>query len=108
MGLAERFRGKLEQQDIFSTPDTASNSTVIPIKKVNCSDLYKKFEDLETDTISKIRQTPYWHDYPLKKQENMIGKYFDSKIKSKYSDINYTSNEKIGFIKNIINLANNR
>ena len=97
MGLAERFTGKIENKTV-----TEFKSNVIEI------DTYKKFEDLEADTINKIRTTPHWQDYPLKSQENMISKYFDNKIKSRYSDINYTNNEKSGFIKNIMTLVNSK
>lgn len=105
MGLAERFasmtigKENIEEKNLILKP-VEIQSKVIEI------DTYKKFEDLESDTINKIRKTPYWHDYPLKSQESMIEKYFDSKIKSRYSDINYTTNEKIGFIKNVITLVN--
>ena len=105
MGLAERFGFKMK----FKTDVEQQTSKVIKIKpKVIEFETYKKFEDLETDTINKIRKTPHWQDYPLKNQENMISKYFDSKIKSRYSDINYTLSEKMGFIKNILTLANNK
>ncbi len=104
MGLSERF-GKLKKENF----NMQQSQNVIEIKpKVIEIDTYKKFEDLETDTINKIRRTPHWQDYPLKNQENMISKYFDSKIKTRYSDINYTNNEKSGFIKNILTLANSK
>lgn len=104
MGLSERF-GKFKKENF----NLQQSQNVIEIKpKVIEIDTYKKFEDLETDTINKIRRTPHWQDYPLKNQENMISKYFDSKIKTRYSDINYTNNEKSGFIKNILTLANNK
>ncbi|MBR1424225.1 hypothetical protein IJ579_01525 [bacterium] len=98
MGLSERFSGKLNTEKL---------QTQQPTKNI-IEDEYKKFEDLETDAINKIRKTPHWQEYPLKTQENMIAKYFDNKIKNRYINISYTNSEKIGFIKNILTLANNR
>ena len=103
MGLAERFKTEFEKQNIFSQNNQSEPSgpkdNVIGIKK---------FENLETDTIAKIRRTPNWQDYPIKSREKMIEKYFDNKIKSRYSNIDYTPSEKIGFIHNILTLSNNR
>lgn len=63
-----------------------------------------KFEELETEIISKIRKTPYWNEYSIDRQKSMIEKYF--KIKTKNS--NTTQEEKNEFIKNIIILTNNK
>lgn len=68
-----------------------------------------KFEELETEIISKIRKTPYWEDFSTIKKENMISKYFDRKIQNgKYSMIAYNSKDKLNFIQNILALSNNR
>lgn len=76
------------------------------IVKTVDNDIYSvpKFEDLETQIISKIRKTPYWEEYSFDRQKNMIEKYF--KIKTKNS--NTTQEEKNEFIKNIIILTNNK
>lgn len=144
MGLAERFKEKLNKQDIFKKPDIEQkleeqeiqfiskplNSEIVIQPSIihnNVNDIddieeitekaiktsenieCTKFEDIETDIISKIRKTPYWEEYSTTRQEQMISKYFDKKISnSKYENINYTNNEKIEFIKNIITLSNNR
>ncbi len=144
MGLAERFKEKLNKQDIFKKPDIEQkleeqeiqfiskplNSEIVIQPSIihnnvnNIDDIEEitekaiktsedlgctKFEDIETDIISKIRKTPYWEEYSKTRQEQMISKYFDKKFSnSKYENINYTNNEKIEFIKNIIALSNNR
>lgn len=76
------------------------------IVKAVDNDIYSvpKFEDLETEIISKIRKTPYWNEYSIDRQKSMIEKYF--KIKTKNS--NTTQEEKNEFIKNIIILTNNK
>ena len=55
------------------------------IVKAVDNDIYSvpKFEELETEIISKIRKTPYWNEYSIDRQKNMIEKYF--KIKTKFS-----------------------
>lgn len=76
------------------------------IVKAVDNDIYSvpKFEELETEIISKIRKTPYWNEYPIDRQKSMIEKYF--KIKTKNS--NTTQEEKNEFIKNILILSNNK
>lgn len=76
------------------------------IVKAVDNDIYSvpKFEELETEIISKIRKTPYWNEYSIDRQKRMIEKYF--KIKTKNS--NTTQEEKNEFIKNIIILTNNK
>lgn len=76
------------------------------IVKAVDNDIYSvpKFEELETEIISKIRKTPYWNEYSSDRQKSMIEKYF--KIKTKNS--NTTQEEKNEFIKNIIILTNNK
>lgn len=76
------------------------------IVKAVDNDIYSvpKFEELETEIISKIRKTPYWNEYSIDRQKSMIEKYF--KIKTKNS--NTTQEEKNEFIKNIIILSNNK
>lgn len=136
MGLAERFKNKLDTNDIFSKKNkieeslndkdirfiskpvtiqqkqiyTGDSSTITNILESNNQKTPKltSFEDLETEIISKIRKTPYWEEYSIQRQENMISSYFDKKIKTKYSDLNYSSQDKLEFIQNILALANNR
>lgn len=76
------------------------------IVKTGDNDIYSvpKFEELETEIISKIRKTPYWNEYSIDRQKSMVEKYF--KIKTKNS--NTTQEEKNEFIKNIIILTNNK
>lgn len=76
------------------------------IVKTVDNDIYSvpKFEELETQIISKIRKTPYWEEYSFDRQKNMVEKYF--KIKTKNS--NTTQEEKNEFIKSILILSNNK
>ena len=69
------------------------------LKKLKQILFHKK---IETDTISKIKKTPYWSDYEEQAQENMIGKYFDSKIKREGTE--YTKEERNMFVRNILDL----
>lgn len=148
MGLAERFKDKLETKDIFKKNDieqalnnqniqfiskpVTENIIIQPkvihsgqIKDIetieNLSDIKQeeipqeweinnspKFEELETEIIDKIRKTPYWEDFSAERQQHMISKYFDNKTNKKYSNLNYSAEEKQIFIDNIIALSNNR
>lgn len=76
------------------------------IVKAVDNDIYSvpKFEELETEIISKIRKTPYWNEYSIDRQKSMIEKYF--KIKTKNS--NTTQEDKNEFIKSILILSNNK
>lgn len=76
------------------------------IVKTIDNDIYSvpKFEDLETQIISKIRKTPYWEEYSFDRQKNMVEKYFNSKTKH----IKVTNEDKNEFIKNILILSNNK
>lgn len=76
------------------------------IVKAVDNDIYSvpKFEDLETQIISKIRKTPYWEEYSFDRQKNMVEKYF--KIKTKH--IKVTNEDKNEFIKSILILSNNK
>lgn len=137
MGLAERFKDKLNNKDIFEKTEKSLNDGNIQyISKPLTENIYvhpkdihtsgnidniekimelgskynanstSQLEDLETEIIDKIRKTPYWEDYSSIQMENMIGKYFDNKIKtSGYSGINYSLNDKRNFIKNILALT---
>lgn len=76
------------------------------IVKAVDNDIYSvpKFEDLETQIISKIRKTPYWEEYSFDRQKNMVEKYFNSKTKY----IKVTNEDKNEFIKSILILSNNK
>lgn len=76
------------------------------IVKTVDNDIYSvpKFEELETQIISKIRKTPYWEEYSFDRQKNMVEKYFKSKTKH----IKVTNEDKNKFIKNILILSNNK
>lgn len=119
MGLAERFKDRLKEQDLFKNSNLEQelqNNEITFISKpvqensiteTTSIDFDNKFEDLETEIISKIRRTPYWEDYSLIRKENMISGYFNAKIKtSKYSEIEYSDKDKENFVKNIISLTN--
>lgn len=145
MGLAERFKEKLEKKDIFKKDDieqALNNQNIQFISKPiteniiiqpkvihsgniedieNLSDIKQeeipqeweinnspKFEELETEIIDKIRKTPYWEDFSAERQQHMISKYFETKTNKKYSNLNYSAEDKQIFIDNIIALSNNR
>lgn len=76
------------------------------IVKAVDNDIYSvpKFEELETEIISKIRKTPYWNEYSIDRQKSMIEKYFKSKTKH----IKVTNEDKNEFIKSILILSNNK
>lgn len=76
------------------------------IVKTVDNDIYSvpKFEELETEIISKIRKTPYWNEYSIDRQKSMIEKYFNSKTKH----VKVTNEDKNEFIKSILILSNNK
>ncbi len=130
MGLAQRFRDKLDKKNIFeksqiekdfeaqdikfiSKPITESitvqpknlhTGANEPVKELaelaTSNDNYKQFEDLETEIIDKIRKTPYWDEYSPERQEHMISSYFDKRCK-----ITYSASERDEFIQNIMALT---
>lgn len=124
MGLAERFKDKLNNKDIFKEkeikfiskpveiteiePEKVSETVIEPVSNIleeatQVTSVHtKKFEDLESELISKIRKTPYWEEYSIQRQEKMISSYFMKKIPD------YTLDEKNEFVKNALALANNR
>lgn len=125
MGLAERFKDKLNTKDIFkekeienilekdeikfiSKPIETTETIIEPVSNIleetpQAAPVHtEKFEDLESELISKIRKTPYWEEYSIQRQEKMISSYFIKKVQE------YTPEEKSEFVKNILALANNR
>ncbi|MBO6180240.1 hypothetical protein J6O86_00965 [bacterium] len=62
-----------------------------------------KFEDLATQLVNKIKNTPYWAEFSMKSQEKMISKYFDKKVKTpKYVEIPYSLTDKLTFIEEVL------
>ena len=138
MGLAERFKDKLENKDIFqkgNIKETLEQNDIKfiskPIEKeiviqtkaihsgqiapienlsdLNVSNTSTKFEDLETELINKIRKTPYWLEFTTEQKKNMIEKYFEKRIQSEmYSSISYSNSDKKEFVENILTLSNYR
>lgn len=113
MGLAERFKEELKSKNIFEKSNIEKNlekeniqfiSKPILTSENNESYTEPKFEDLETQIISKIRKTPYWEEYSFDRQKNMVEKYFNSKTKY----IKVTNEDKNEFIKSILILSNNK
>lgn len=124
MGLAERFKDKLNNKDIFKEkeikfiskpveiteiePEKVSETVIEPVSNIleeatQVTSVHtEKFEDLESELISKIRKTPYWEEYSIQRQEKMISSYFLKKVQD------YTLDEKNEFVKNALALANNR
>ena len=94
---------KPEKEERGNSIEQTINNNIV---KAVDNDIYSvpKFEELETEIISKIRKTPYWNEYSIDRQKSMIEKYF--KIKTKNS--NTTQEDKNEFIKNIIILTNNK
>lgn len=94
---------KQEKEERGNSIGQTINNNIV---KAVDNDIYSvpKFEELETEIISKIRKTPYWNEYSIDRQKSMIEKYF--KIKTKNS--NTSQEEKNEFIKNIIILSNNK
>lgn len=138
MGLAERFKDKLENKDIFQKgnieetleqndikfiskpiekkiviqPKAIHSGQIAPIENLsdlNVSNTSTKFEDLETELINKIRKTPYWLEFTTEQKKNMIEKYFEKRIQSEmYSSISYSNSDKKEFVENILTLSNYR
>jgi hypothetical protein len=129
MGLAERFKDKISEKNIFESSKIEENSTnnsirfiskpldlksesniVKPIENILSSteDTSSKFsrEDLETEIISKIRKTPYWEEYSIQRQEKMISSYLQ--IKLQMSNCEISNQERKQFIQNMLTLSNNR
>ena len=138
MGLAERFKDKLENKDIFQKGNieetleqndikfiskpiekgiviqpkaihSGQNAPIENLSDLNVSNTSTKFEDLETELINKIRKTPYWLEFSTEQKKNMIEKYFEKRIQSEmYSSISYSNSDKKEFVENILTLSNYR
>lgn len=94
---------KPEKEERGNSIEQTINNNIV---KAVDNDIYSvpKFEDLETQIISKIRKTPYWEEYSFDRQKNMVEKYFNSKTKH----IKVTNEDKNEFIKSILILSNNK
>lgn len=94
---------KPEKEESGNSIGQTINNNIV---KAVDNDIYSvpKFEELETEIISKIRKTPYWNEYSIDRQKSMIEKYF--KIKTKH--IKVTNEDKNEFIKSILILSNNK
>ena len=94
---------KTEKEERGNSIGQTINNNIV---KAVDNDIYSvpKFEELETEIISKIRKTPYWNEYSIDRQKSMIEKYF--KIKTKH--IKVTNEDKNEFIKSILILSNNK
>ena len=94
---------KPEKEESGNSIGQTINNNIV---KAVDNDIYSvpKFEELETEIISKIRKTPYWNEYSIDRQKSMIEKYF--KIKTKNS--NTTQEDKNEFIKSILILSNTK
>ena len=130
MGLAERFKEKIEKTDIFTKNNKATSPFVdskeltqnndIKSKKESIAiinavmDIMKEdaitthtryqFEDVEDKIIDKIRKTPYWSEYSIQRQESMIDSYINKRKLIKDKDI--TKIERKELINNILVLSN--
>lgn len=94
---------KQEKEERGNSIGQTINNNIV---KAVDNDIYSvpKFEELETQIISKIRKTPYWEEYSFDRQKNMVEKYFNSKTKH----IKVTNEDKNEFIKSILILSNNK
>lgn len=126
MGLADRFKEKLQEKDIFNETKSEQMSNTKNIQfiskpqKVRCAEILptsdistdsslsaQTLNELKNEIIAKINKTPYWNEYSSQRKENMVGKYFETRLKkSSYSNIKYTLSKKLEFIQNIITLTN--
>ena len=126
MGLADRFKEKLQEKDIFNETKSEQISNTKNIQfiskpqKIRCEEILptsdispdnslsaQTLNELKNEIIAKINKTPYWNEYSSQRKENMVGKYFETRLKkSSYSNIKYTLSNKLDFIQNIITLTN--
>lgn len=124
MGLADRFKEKLKDKDLFNESKRESNSNTKNIQfiskpqKVRCEEINPtadidnslgspELNTLQNEILAKINKTPYWNEYSNQRKEDMVGKYFETRLKkSSYSNIKYTLSKKLDFIQNIMTLTN--
>lgn len=95
MGLAERFKEKFKKHKMKQSSDSGTISD----KK----DEISLFEQLKSDTLNKIYQTPYWQEYSANSKIMMIEKYLNAKIKRK--SVQISSNDKKEFIDGVLAAA---
>ena len=131
MELSQRFRKQLEQINLYNSNNRVDTSIEIPeveqIKKsvstenilkeensnyklseTQCNPTYT-IENLKSELVGKIENTPYWEEYSSTRQENMISSYITTSLKKdRYSNLNCRDEERKILIKSIINLIRNK
>ena len=106
MGLAERFKNKLAQKDIYSKAEGSSSPVPMQYMTTTPKKEHKyEYEDIEAKIIDKIRKTPYWNEYSIQKQESMINSYIDKK-QTMDNPISLSNRKEL--IDNIMILSKNR
>ena len=103
MGLADRFKAELKNQDLYYTTKGIQKPEVVEIPKMVTTPKelsQDKFSDLRKDLLKKIKNTPCWNDYSANNQENMIIKYFETKNKRNHLEFN--SDDTAKFLKTIL------
>ena len=106
MGIAERFKNRLERSNIFETSaeiPKVSRNVSVPITGVSPKFQIYRYENLEAQIISKIRNTPYWNDYTREAKENMISSYFYKK--ADLTSSNVSEQDCRDFVQNVIDLT---
>lgn len=103
MGIAERFKNKLDIKDIFKNSNSAKYISKPEEMKSVSNENSDPLANLENNLIEKIRRTPYWSEYSQQKQENLISLYF----KTKKNIYGISDNAITEFVKNIMVLSNN-
>ena len=105
MGIAERFKNRLEKQNIFEKPKTQIAKNISEKSYVSNPQTFNNshyiYENLEEKLITKIRNTPHWNEYSTIKKEQMITSYFKAKTLK-----NPASTDCCEFTKNILDLIN--
>jgi len=107
MGLAERFKDKLSKSNIFQKESKNIQYISTPIehkeiKNILSEPVRYELEDLESLIIDKIRKTPYWSEYSVTRQRQMISSYFDKKSKIQ------NNLQKSEFVQNILDLVSGK
>lgn len=112
MNIAEKLKNTLSEEHvndksldfIYTKSDNekkSSNKTKINIATIKPKlARLNKFEDLRSKLVAKIENTPYWSDYSIKTKEQLVCKYFETKIKGQ--DITYSQADKISFITEVL------
>ncbi len=119
MSIADKLKKTLSETSFFKNEGTVTEEMIeheqieteaddtpveVNIASINPKVVREnKFKDLAHELVTKIQNTPYWEEFPMKSQEKMISKYFDKKIKSKkYVEIPYSLTDKLTFIEEVL------